>query len=105
MDLSQIKLHVSATSWVNPTQPFSRISRLAYHNLGNYRTTVQNIASTILIPNNTVGNSNVAHCILVNTVDKTELNTLNYVKSSTNYNDFSIFTEESKVNVVPLSIK
>ena len=52
-----------------------------------------------------MGNSNVAHCILVNTVDKTELNTLNYVKSSTNYNDFCIFTEESKVNVVPLSIK
>lgn len=49
-----------------------------------------------------MGNSDVAHHILVNIVVKAELNVIYCVKSNTDNNDFSNTTRKSKTNIVSL---
>lgn len=49
-----------------------------------------------------MSNSDVAHRILVYTVIDTELNALNYVKSSTDKDNFNDAERKSKTNVVSL---
>ena len=75
-----------------------RSSWLAWYNLGSHRTSVRSAVSTTLRLNDTVGNSDVAHRILVNDAVDTEL----CVKSSADKDNFNDAERKSKTNVVSL---
>ena len=49
-----------------------------------------------------MGNSDVAHRILVNDAVDTELNSINFVKSSADKDNFNDAERKSKTNVVSL---
>lgn len=73
--------------------------------MGSHRTSVRSAVSTTLRLNDTVGNSDVAHRILVNDAVDTELNPINCVKSSADKDDFSKIEIKSETNVVSLCVK
>ena len=79
-----------------------RSSWLAWYNLGSHRTSVRSAVSTTLRLNDTVGNSDVAHRILVNDAVDTELTSINCVKSSADKDNFNDAERKSKTNVVSL---